>query len=556
MDFTLPKLTIQRKLTILMLGTSALTLLLAIGALILLDSIHEREQMLDRLETHARFIADNSTPALAFNQHDLAFDLLEALKHDPLVAVGCIFNQQTNLIAHHVGQNLPDDVSLPNDLINRTSKNRNYEEVVRPIILGEEQLGYVYLLGDLSPLRTRFFNIIGIGTLVLFFAFGVAILLSSYLQQFISEPIVDLTRVANHFVKTGDYTLRASKHSEDEVGRLIEIFNDMLATIESRETALQKAHDELESRVKERTQSLRKTNEILKNEINEKRKARTEVSQLNSKLIESTRRAGMAEVASGVLHNVGNVLNSVNVSAGVIRHRIEGSELESFGEVIALLNQHKSQLGEFLTQDPRGKKLPDYLDAFVSHLKNEETLLGNEIESLLSNVDHIKEIIATQQRHAVGVGITERVRIDELVDEIVTLYAEPLKQAGVLLIAEYEDAPEIVTDRHKVIQILGNLVLNGRDALTASHQASKRIHVKTQVTAEQRIAIQVYDNGMGIKKDDLRWIFTHGFTTKKEGHGLGLHSCAIAAQEIKGSLRVLSEGPNKGATFVLELPIT
>ncbi len=538
-----------------MLSTSALALLLAIGALVALDMINERKQMFDHLETHATFIANNSTPALAFNQHDLAFDLLEALESDPAIAIACIFNQQTNLIAHHVSATLPDNLTIPNKLHEPDPTRWNYNEITKPIILGEEQLGYVYLLGDLNLLETRFFNIIGIAFLVLLFAFGVAILISSYLQQFISEPIIDLTSVANHVVKSRDYTLRAHKHSEDEVGRLIEIFNEMLATIESRESALKKAHDELESRVQERTRRLQKTNEALQKEISERKKARSQVSQLNSKLIESTRRAGMAEVASGVLHNVGNVLNSVNVSAGVIRHHIQASELDSFRDIVRLLQQHRNHLAEFFTHDSRGQKLPDYLDALVAHLKSEETTLSQEVESLVLNIDHIKEIIATQQRHAVGIGITERVRVDDIVDEVVTLYAESLKQAGVMMVAEYEDAPEIITDRHKVIQILGNLVINGRDALAMANQASKRIHIKTQVTAEQRIAIQVYDNGVGIKKDDLRWIFTHGFTTKKDGHGLGLHSCAIAAQELSGNLRVLSEGINKGATFVLELPI-
>ena len=329
----------------------------------------------------------------------------------------------------------------------------------------------------------------------------------------------------------------------------------MLQTIQSRESALQSAHHELEARVKERTKKLSRTNETLKIEISERKKARDEVVQLNSKLIETTRRAGMAEVASGVLHNVGNVLNSVNVSAGVIRRHLEESEIDQFKAVISLLKEHRESLETFLLHDHRGKKLPDYLEAFVQHLQNEETLLTSEVDSLAKNIDHIKEIIATQQRHAVGIGITERQQIDYLVDEVVTIYAEPLKQAGILMIAEFETCPEIVTDKHKVIQILGNLILNARDALAVSRTPSKEIHIKTRSTAEQRVAIQVRDNGIGIKKDELKWIFTHGFTTKKEGHGLGLHSCAIAAQELNGSLRVLSDGQGKGATFILELPI-
>ena len=547
--------TIQRKLTLVMLATCAVALICAIGALVLFDSINERQQILDRLNAQAEFIAENSTPALAFNQHDTAFDLLESLQSDPLVSVACIFNNQTNLIAHHVAVDLPPDYTLPNTLGGDKYHDWSSVQIVKPIVLGEEELGYVYLLGDFNSLKRRLINIIGIGVLVLLFAFGVAILISSYLQRFISLPIIELTSIANEVVKKRDYSLRASKRSNDEVGRLMEIFNEMLATIQSRETALQSAQSELEIRVKERTKRLSRTNEVLQNEIAKRKQARSEVVQLNSKLIESTRRAGMAEVASSVLHNVGNVLNSVNVSAGMIRNRIEESEIGTFENIVQLINQNRESLATFVANDPRGKKLPDYLYAFAEHLKNEESIICKEVENLIKNVDHIKEVIGTQQRHTVGIGITERHRIDDMVDEVVTLYTESLRQAGIMMIAEYEDSPEIITDKHKVIQILGNLILNGRDALVASEQASKQIHIKTRVTAEQRIAIQVFDNGLGINKNDLKWIFTHGFTTKKEGHGLGLHSCAIAAQELNGSLRVLSEGFNKGATFVLELPI-
>ena len=548
-------LTIQRKLTLIMLATCAVALIVAVTTLVVFDSIIERQQILDRFEAQVSFIVANSAPSIVFNQHDLAFDLLDSLKNDPYVAVGCIYNSETNLVAHHVAADLQSGHSLPSTLDSKRDNTLGFIEIVQPIILGHETVGYVYLLGDLSPLKHRLGNLVGVGILVLFFAFGVAALVSYYLQRFISQPIVELTAVANTVAQTKDYSIRAPNRPGDELGRLIEIFNEMLQTIQSRESALQSAHDELEARVTERTKTLSRANETLKTEISKRKKARNEVIQLNSKLIDTTRRAGMAEVASGVLHNVGNVLNSVNVSTGVIRHHLEESEIDQFRAVISLLSEHRDSLGDFLAHDPRGKKLPDYLEAFVQHLQHEEKQLTSEVDSLSKNIDHIKEIIATQQRHAVGIGITERQKIDHLVDEVVTIYADPLKQAGILMVAEFETCPEIVTEKHKVIQILGNLILNARDALAASRTPSKEIHIKTRSTAEQRVAIQVRDNGIGIKKDELKWIFTHGFTTKKEGHGLGLHSCAITAQELNGSLRVLSEGHGKGATFILELPI-
>ena len=548
-------ITIQRKLTFIILATCSISLLLAVGALVVMEAIHGRQLVLDRLEAQVRYIAERCAPALALEQHEIAFQVIEALDVDPYVAVACVFNSETNLIAHHVASGLSESERQTYDFDLRPAEPKRPLEFIEPIELGDQRLGYVYLVGKSHPLKQGLLYVMGIGVFALLFALGAAVLLSAYLQKFVSQPIIEIAAIANEVIRTKDYGLRAPKRSDDELGRLIEIINEMLQTIQSREEELRRAHQALEARVEERSRKLSLTSETLEREITKRQRVRNELVELNSKLIEATRRAGMAEVASAILHNVGNVLNSINVSAGVIRQRLEESELSDFKAVVELIGSHRETLPQFIASDPRGGKLPDYLDAFAKHLSHEEALLAEEVESLVRNVEHVKEIIATQQRHAGGIGLAEKEPLDTLVSEILTLYSSMLRQSGILLIAEYESCPEVTTERHKVIQILGNLMLNARDSLLRCTSPSKQIRVTTRVTAEHRVAVQVADNGVGIKKEDLRWIFTHGFTTKKDGHGLGLHSCAITAQELNGSLRVISEGQGRGATFILELPI-
>ncbi len=548
-------LPIQRKLTLIMLLTSSVALVIAIGALVLFDQVFEHQQNQDRLRFQARMIAEHCRTALVTQQHDLLWDLLATLDAEPSIAGACLYNARTNIIAHFIKDEAPDHYSFPeafNDSDEAISKTDFFWEPIRD---QGETLAFLYLLADRRPLQARLLNYLSIGGIALLVSFAVAIILSTFLQRFISHPIIELSQLAQNVANTKNYSLRAKGQSHDEIGRLIKVFNEMLRQIQAHEKALHAAQSELEDRVVERTTKLSQANDTLRQEIAERKKARSEVVTLNTKLIETTRRAGMAEVASEVLHNVGNVLNSVNVAAGVIRHRLQDSEVRQFNAVVDLLHQNRDRLPEFLTQDPKGRKLPDYFQSFAQYLASEEQTLLKEVEGLSTNIDHIKEIVATQQRHTKAIGLRERREIAPLVEEVIALYRDSLHQSGIVVISEYDGDLEVTLDTHKVIQILANLILNAQEALTEAQHEQKQIFVSVRVTAEHQVAIQVKDNGPGIVPENLQKIFTHGFTTKQHGHGFGLHSCALAAQEMRGSLRVKSEGTGKGATFILELPL-
>jgi signal transduction histidine kinase len=284
-------------------------------------------------------------------------------------------------------------------------------------------------------------------------------------------------------------------------------------------------------------------------------RARAEFEEAHQALVRASRQAGMAEVASSVLHNVGNVLNSVNVSANLLGERIRTSKASGLARVAAMLEEQGDQLGSFIASDDRGKRLPSYLAQLSSQLLADREAALEELASLVTSVEHIKDIVRMQQSYATLGGVVESVAVADVVKDSVRLNAEAFSRHGVTLACEFEEVPAITVDKHRVLQILVNLIRNAKYACEDSGRSDKRITIRVTRCA-LGVAIAVVDNGVGIPTENMTRIFSHGFTTRASGHGFGLHSAGLAAQELKGSLRVASDGPGCGATFTLELPIT
>jgi signal transduction histidine kinase len=284
-------------------------------------------------------------------------------------------------------------------------------------------------------------------------------------------------------------------------------------------------------------------------------RTQAELQAAHEALVRASRQAGMAEVASSVLHNVGNVLNSVNVSATLLDERIQTSKASGLARVAAMLQEQGDQLGSFIASDDRGKRLPTYLAQLSSQLLADREATLKELASLIKSVEHIKDIVRMQQSYATHGGVEESVAAADLVADSVRLNAEAFSRHGVTLACEFEEVPAITVDKHRVLQILVNLIRNAKYACEDSGRSDKRITIRVTRCA-LGVAIAVVDNGVGIPAENMTRIFSHGFTTRVGGHGFGLHSAALAAQELKGSLGVASDGPGCGATFSLELPIT
>jgi len=282
--------------------------------------------------------------------------------------------------------------------------------------------------------------------------------------------------------------------------------------------------------------------------------AETKLELVHKQLMDTSRQAGMAEVATSVLHNVGNVLNSVNVSSSLICDKIRASKVANLVKAVALMQVPENALADFFTNDPKGKQLPAYLANLATHLAKEQQEILQEIESLVSHVQHIKEIVALQQNYARTSGVTEMINLADLMEDALRINIGAMERHHIELIRAYSEAPTVMTEKHKVLQILVNLIRNAKHACDDYGRTDKKITLSI-VRESDRIKISVSDNGIGIPPENLTRIFNHGFTTKKDGHGFGLHSGALAAKEIGGSLTVASDGPGKGALFVLELPV-
>ena len=256
------------------------------------------------------------------------------------------------------------------------------------------------------------------------------------------------------------------------------------------------------------------------------------------------------------MHNVGNVLNSVNVSSTILSDLIKNSKLASLTKVTGLLRENNADLGKYMSSDPKGKQLPTYLVSLTEHLSEEHVDMTNELTILIKNVEHIKHIVSMQQSYAKVSGMVESVSPKDLVEDAIQINAPSFTRNGIKVVRKDAEAlPNVSVEKHKVLQILVNLLRNSKNAMEDVPRKDRKITVSVNPNGNNRVKIVVKDEGCGIAPDNLTRIFSHGFTTKTDGHGFGLHIGALAAQEMGGSLLAESDGPGHGASFILELPI-
>ena len=283
------------------------------------------------------------------------------------------------------------------------------------------------------------------------------------------------------------------------------------------------------------------------------KEAEAKLEAVHKQLLDTSRLTGMAEVATSVLHNVGNVLNSANVSTSIVADKIRHWRGANLSKVTAMLEPHSDDLAAFLTTDPKGKQLPQFLSALaVQTAKDQEEVLG-ELASLTSNMEHIREIVSMQQNYARIYGVAEALSITDLVEDSLRINTGALDRHGIQVVRDYASVPPVLMDKHKVLQILINLISNAKYALDAGKSPQKTLTLRVR-QEEDLVCIFVIDNGIGIAPENLTRIFSYGFTTHKNGHGFGLHGGALAAKALEGSLSVHSDGVGKGATFTLRIP--
>jgi signal transduction histidine kinase len=235
-----------------------------------------------------------------------------------------------------------------------------------------------------------------------------------------------------------------------------------------------------------------------------------------------------------------------------VQARLKASQYDRVERVAALLEAHRDALGDFLLNDPRGKHLPQYLSALGAQLKKDTEGLQREIGAISGHVQYLCDIVQAQQTFARVGGTEEAVDVRELVDTALRLKARNLE--GIDVRREISDIPEFLADRYKLLQILVNFIGNACDAIAENVSGARQMAIRAQVVDGQ-LEIAVEDSGVGIPEELLARIWEFGFTTKTHGHGFGLHSSAVAAQQLGGTVAVISAGPGLGACFTVKIPV-
>ncbi|MCZ6597743.1 MAG: ATP-binding protein [Planctomycetota bacterium] len=354
----------------------------------------------------------------------------------------------------------------------------------------------------------RIFNAYLLSTLAT--ALLILLVLLHLLQKIVLRPIAQLTVHAVEIGKTDDTSLKVGMKRDDEIGQLSDEFDRMLGKLE---------------------------------------KSRAEV-------VKTARMAGMSEIATGVLHNVGNVLNSVNVSANLLTRKLEQMALTDLRAMTEVLQRNSHQLGKFVTEDEQGKQFLPFLDVLSRGLEEERGAILSELKSLGRGVEHIMDLVRNQQSYAGKAGVIEHASLSEQVDIALSMcqraHGGPL---DIEVVRDFEELPRVRIDKHRLMEILVNLIQNARQSLAESGSDPMRLTLRVKRGAGSNVDIEIEDNGIGIAEENLTRIFGHGFTTREEGHGFGLHISANAATEMKSSLKAFSEGKGEGARFVLSLAV-
>ncbi len=658
----LHNLSVSSKLTLVIMVTCSTVLVLASVALLVFECNASKAQFIRDLTVLGKVLAHNSSAAAAFDDAEAGGQTLAGLAgRDDLEAASLILltgERVCSFEAH--GRHDPMDMS---GLLDGYREIGDDVIIASPVTLDGNRLGTLYLRADFGPTRLHLIALHGsILAGVQLFSLLLALVLAYRMQRIFTTPILHLAGVLQRVAEEGDYSLRATPASMDEVGRLTESFNHMLGQIQQRDTALQFARDGLEKRVEERTEELARSVSLLNatldstadgilamyfggevscsnaqfremwtltpdllakgrheafvafcaaqvkdpehftarikaihehpgedafdviemldgrvverycktqwmegrstglvvnfRDITARRRSAEELEKAHQQLLDTSRKAGMAEVATSVLHNVGNVLNSVNVSCSLISENVRQSRITSVAKAADLLREHTEDLTTFLTTDPTGRKLPEFLGRLAQRLAEEQTLVLAELHSLDQNIEHIKDIVSMQQSLANSpVGVHQTMPIATLVEEALRMTGSTGADQSILVVRDFAEVPAVPLEKHKILQILVNLVRNARQALTNCDRPDRQLSVRIGRPDDSRLQVSVSDNGVGISRDNLTRIFAHGFTTKRDGHGFGLHSGVLAAQEMGGNLSVHSDGPGTGATFTLELPL-
>ena len=296
-----------------------------------------------------------------------------------------------------------------------------------------------------------------------------------------------------------------------------------------------------------------------------------QLQETQRQLLDSAHRAGMAEIAANVLHNMGNSLNSMTTSVCLLQEAIsEPRYLPLLESLARLLREHDDTLPEFFASD-RGRAVPGALDKIVTGIRRHFAKAGTEIDLVRKGIENMDRIIKAQQEHVDGGIHWQRADVNELIHEVLDMMSGMIAVRRIRVEKDLADLPRMNVQKTRLIKVLAHVITNACEALVTAPAERHRhltLHSRllegTTLDADglirdpeggDMVQIDISDNGCGIAAGDLKRIFTHGFTTREDARGFGLHDCANAMSEMNGRIYARSNGLGKGATFTLQFPV-
>ncbi len=520
---------LRSKLRFVILTTCAVALLVACGALFTVQFFFFRKEFHADVKAVAEMLATRLPSSIDFDNPDRATEILQSLAVKPHFTGALLLLNDGRKFAGYqaVDANIPAKQPAK-AVMTHMESDILYEQ---PVEYKGERLGTLYLVADYGTQAKKLISLyFAIFCGVIALSAFIVLLISGKLARLVTGPLDRLASTVKRIAGSNDYSVRAQKIADDEVGGFTDSFNRMIERIEDRDAELRR-------------------------EIIERERAEKELQNLHAQLLDASRQAGMAEVATGVLHNVGNVLNSVNVSATLVAEKLGLHRLNNLVRTAEMLRDKGEELADFFTKDPKGRLIPGYIADLSKHLVAERQEALVELELLTKNIEHIKEIVSMQQNYARLAGFVERLQPESLVEDALRMTTGSLHRHHIEVVRDFSKCPLVSVERHKALQILVNLIRNAKHAMDDASPPSKLLTLRVGQDVPEFVTITIEDNGVGIPPENLTKIFSHGFTTRKNGHGFGLHSAALAAQQMGGKLTGYSKGEGHGATFVFELPI-
>ncbi len=310
----------------------------------------------------------------------------------------------------------------------------------------------------------------------------------------------------------------------------------------------------LEQKVLERTDELSRNNIELQREILERKRVENRLRRAQQELVENAHKAGMAEVASDTLHNVGNTLNSIKTSAHIIKDNLVRSPKEKFSQACDILREHQDDLDNFITKNPKGKAILKYFLKLDEEFIKVFDKIGSNTKRLNDKVDVIANVILSQQRYAGTSSPKVSASLTDMLDDALAIIPEAIDNLNIQVTKDFQSVPIIKLQKTKILYTFVNLFKNAIQAMSECDPESRILSIKVSGNST-KVMVEISDTGSGITPENLKKIFNHGFTTKKDGYGFGLHSCANCLTEMGASIEAQSEGTDKGSTFILTFPV-